>query len=321
MKLYLAPLEGITGYIYRNAWHKVFGGEDRCYTPFLSPNQNYKFQSRERNDVCPEHNREVALVPQLLTNRADYFLWAAGELEQMGYREVNLNLGCPSGTVTAKKKGSGLLAYPEELEAFLAEIFQKCPIEISVKTRLGKERGEEFGPLLDIFNRYPIKELIVHPRVQKDFYKNSPDLECFRTAAENSRSPVCYNGDIFTLEDFRKFQEEFPGTDRLMLGRGVLANPALMREIRGGEKLKKEEMRRLHDEVLAGYQDVMPGERPVLFKMKELWAYMAWMFPEPEKKLKKLWKTTGMASYEGAVREFFWQEPMLEGAGFMRRPG
>ena len=169
MTYLFAPLEGLTGYIYRNTHAAYFSPADEYFTPFLSPNQNRRFTSREKNDVLPEHNEGLHVVPQLLTNQSEHFLWAAGELAAMGYDEVNLNLGCPSGTVVAKKKGSGFLTELEALDRFLDEVCTKAPCAVSVKTRLGRYSPDEFPALLEIFNRYPLKRLIIHPRVQTDF--------------------------------------------------------------------------------------------------------------------------------------------------------
>lgn len=227
MELYFAPMEGVTGYVYRNAHRAHFGGVDKYFSPFLSPNQNHRFTSKEENDVLPEHNRGIHLVPQILTNRAEDFIWAAGEMKARGYGEVNLNLGCPSGTVTAKHKGSGFLALPDALDRFLDEVFQAVDMEISVKTRVGSVSPDEFEALLEIFNRYPIKELTVHPRVRLDYYKNTPNLEAFALALERSRCPVCYNGDIFTTQRFHELCGRFSHLRAVMLGRGLVANPAL----------------------------------------------------------------------------------------------
>ena len=195
------------------------------------------FSAREKKDILPEHNRGMYTVPQILTNKAEDFLRTAKKLEEYGYSEINLNLGCPSKTVVTKARGSGFLAYPEALERFLDEIFEKCPIRISVKTRLGMEQPEEFVRILEIYNRFPMEELIIHPRVQKDFYKNTPNLEIFGCALAESRNPVCYNGDIFTPADFARFTEEYRSVERVMTGRGVLRDPALAREIRAEERL------------------------------------------------------------------------------------
>ena len=179
MNIYLAPLEGITGWIYRGAVQKCFGGFDKYFIPFIKPNQMGRFSAREKKDILPEHNKGMHAVPQILTNCAEDFVQTAKKLEQYGYKEINLNVGCPSKTVVTKGRGAGFLAFPERLDLFLEEVFQNCPIDISVKTRIGTESGEEFPKLMDIYNKYPIKELIIHPRTQKDFYKNNCDSDAY----------------------------------------------------------------------------------------------------------------------------------------------
>ena len=289
MKLYLAPLEGITGWIYRNAQHICFGGFDKYFIPFISPNQHGHFSAREKKDVMPEHNQAMYAVPQILTNQADDFLYTAGKLQEYyGYEEINLNLGCPSRTVVTKCRGAGFLGEPERLKKFLDEIFEKCSIKISLKTRLGMEDPEEFGQILTIYNSFPVEEIIIHPRVQKDFYRNTPDLEAFGKAFAQSRNPVCYNGDITSVEDFQRITERFPGLDRVMTGRGVLANPALGRELQGGQPASVSEIRKFHDLLYEGYCREMSGDRTILYKMKEMWSYLAPSFPESKNMQKRL---------------------------------
>lgn len=328
MELYFAPLEGITGYLYRNAYQDYFSGIDKYFTPFLSPNRNRALNPKEIRDILPENNKAIPLVPQILTNCGEFFLRAAQELEEKyGYEEVNLNLGCPSRTVAAKGKGAGFLAKPEELDCFFQEVFEKIRIRVSVKTRIGVDEPEEFRHLMKIFNKYPLHELIIHPRVQKDYYENSPDWKVFGEAAEISRNPVCYNGDIFTVEDFKRFRAEFPKADRVMLGRGLLRNPLLAEEIKremetpdmasaaegqehnpaGGGWVQEdvERMKDFHDRLYADYRSVMYGEKNVLFKMKEFWVYAGFSFPGAEKCLKKIKKASRLAEYEGAVGEIW----------------
>lgn len=305
MRRYLAPMEGITGYIFRSVWTEIFGGADCLFTPFLSPNQNFNFTAKERNDILPEHNARMNIVPQILANRVDYFLWAADELERLGYTEVNLNLGCPSGTVVAKRKGAGLLAYPDEIDRLLEQIFAGTKLAVSVKTRLGCSQAEEFAGLLPVFNRYPLSELIIHPRVQKDFYQNTPDLDWFGRALAESTNPVCYNGDIVTAEDARRLQERFPRLERIMCGRGVLANPALLRELAGGKTAAWEERKLFHDRLYEEYRRVMPGEKPTLFKMKELWNYWYGYFSDPIQTQKRLRRVKSCAEYEAVTAELF----------------
>lgn len=314
MKYYFAPMEGITGYIYRNAHQACFGGMDRYYSPFIAPGVSKDFTFREIQDVCPEHNNTLTLVPQVLTNQAELFVRSAEQLQEMGYEEVNLNLGCPSGTVVAKKKGSGFLAYPDELQAFLDEIFRKSPVPVSIKTRIGRESSEEFGRLLEIYNQYPIKELTIHPRVQKDMYKNQPNWEAFRIAVEKSTNPLCYNGDLFTLEAYREFRACFPQVEAVMLGRGMLKDPGLIQKIRqfdgdGGTPMSWEEetdaLLAFHNQIYREYREVLSGDRNLLFKMKEVWFYLAECFPDCEKERKKIKKAEKCVDYERAVEGMF----------------
>lgn len=297
MQFYMAPMEGLTGYIFRNAYQKYYGGIDRYFTPFIT---NKKLNHKELQDVLPEHNAGMDVVPQILTNRAQDFLCIAGELERFGYRTVNLNLGCPSGTVVAKNRGAGFLALPDELDAFLDEIFAKCPVAISIKTRIGKESEAEWERLLGIYEKYPLEELIIHPRVQKDFYKNTVRLEAFAQAVEMSRHSLCYNGDICTAEDYERVLAQFPKTEKVMLGRGLLKRPWLIGELRKmpDEAAEKERFLAFHDDILHGYLSVMSGDKNTLFKMKELWVYFAESFTNPEKYMKKIRKSERIAEYE-----------------------
>lgn len=266
MNLYFAPLEGIGGYIYRNAQADYFEKADKYYSPFLAPNQNRSISPKEYKDIAPEHNEDITLVPQIMANNAEIFLKAAQELEQLGYKEINLNLGCPSRTVVTKYRGAGFLAKPDALEQFLEEVYSKLNIRLSLKTRLGMEDEEEFEHLLDIYNKFPVSELIIHPRVQTDYYKNTPRMESFLNALEKSKNPVVYNGDIFNKEKYQQVMKQMD-VSGVMLGRGVLANPALFGEIRGTEKLSKERLWEFHERLLADYTQEMSGERNVLFKM------------------------------------------------------
>ena len=318
MNLYFAPMEGLTGYVYRNAHRACFGGVDKYFTPFLSPKQNHRFTAKEEKDVRPEHNEGISLVPQILTNRAEDFIWAAGEMKARGYREVNLNLGCPSGTVVSKYKGAGFLARQEALNRFLDQIFQEVDLEISIKTRIGIAAPEEFPELMEIFNRYPIRELIVHPRLRTDFYKNTPDRESFGYAVKESRASLCYNGDIFTEEAFRSAASRFPSVERVMLGRGLLANPALAERIRGIEEapLTASRLAAFHRALYEGYRLAIPEERNVLFKMKEMWTYLICMFPEADRYGKKIKKAKSAGEYEAAVAALFREREPAPQAGY-----
>lgn len=310
MEIYFAPMEGMTGYVYRNAFHSLYSGVDKYFTPFLSPNQNKAVSPKERMDIEPEHNKGMKVVPQILTNNSELFIKAAKELEETyGYKEVNLNLGCPSRTVTAKGKGAGFLGKREELDAFLDKIFEKVNINISIKTRIGVESPEEFAHLLKIYNKYPLRELIIHPRLQIDNDKGKPNWKEFARAVEESSFPLCYNGDIFTVGDYEHLKKEFPGIERIMLGRGLLRNPMLAEALKNrGEESDKKRLWEFHNRLYEAYKEVMSGDRNVLFKMKEFWAYGGFSFPGEEKILKKIKKASKLRDYEKAVESLFGME-------------
>ncbi len=312
MNFYFAPMEGITGYVYRNAHSAFFGHVDKYYAPFIAANQNRGFKSREINDILPENNRGQVLVPQLLTNNAKDFIQTSKRIKELGYEEINLNLGCPSGTVVSKNRGAGFLSKREELDVFLDEVFSQSITKISIKTRIGKDSPEEFYELIEIFNKYPIKELIIHPRIQKDFYKNKPNREIFKDALALSKNPVCYNGDIFTFKDYQEFTADFPDTDTVMIGRGLLTNPGMTCSILKNRKLEKSMLKDFHDKILEDYKKVLFGDRNVLFKMKELWFYMISIFPEPAKYAKKIKKSERLQDYEEAVLSLFREQDILE---------
>lgn len=322
MQIYFAPLEGITGFAYRNV-HRQFFGDAVCkyFSPFAAPNYTHHFKTREREDIDPANNADLCLVPQILTNRAGDFLWAAEEMYAMGYREINLNLGCPMPTVVKKGRGSGQLGDPDALDLFLEEICRGmeqipgkiCPqgdcipetIRFTVKTRIGLESAGNAGKLVEIFNRYPIAELTVHPRTQRDLYGGKPDLETFSMFLEKSRHPVVYNGDIFSFADFDKIRSRFPDCGAFMLGRGLIADPALARELCGGAPLQKEELRRFHDAVFQSLKASLPGQAPLMGKMKELWFYMGRNFSGADRFLKEIKKAKNEIQYQSAVRALF----------------
>lgn len=310
MKLYFAPLEGITGHVFRRAFFEYFGSVEKYFIPFIKPNQRGHLSSRERQDILPENNEGMYAVPQILTNSAEDFIRTTKKLQKYGYQEINLNLGCPSKTVVTKGRGSGFLAFPEDLDRFLDTVFGQTDAEISVKTRVGKDSPEEFTDLLAIFNQYPIKELIIHPRIQLDFYKNQPNWEVFQEACKESKNPVCYNGDIFSIEDYHRFADTFPDVDTMMLGRGLLMNPGLSGEIRQGRRMEKQTLRRFHDCLYEGYQEVLSGSRPILFKMKELWGFLAPVFTNYEKYAKKIKKSEKLNAYESIVDALFSEQEL-----------
>ena len=325
MQYYFAPLEGITGYVYRTTHHAFFPGVDRYYIPFAAPNYTKHFKNKEKQDMDPANNAGLHAVPQILSNKADETLWAIEEMADRGYEEINLNLGCPMPTVAKKKKGSGLLKYTDELDAYLNGVFEglsrrdasRPDVKISIKTRLGTDTTEEAEGLVRIYNRYPLSELIVHPRSQKDLYRGKADRESFLLVLRESTNPVVYNGDLQTPQDVEEIAEicarEGRNMDSVMIGRGLLADPSLVRECRGGAKVTSQELGAFHDALYKRFQETLPGDSVVLSHMKELWFYMGNLFPDggnymgnlfPDggKCLKEIRRATRRAEYEAAVR-------------------
>lgn len=308
-KFYLAPMQEVTGFVYRKTYAKLYNDVDKYFSPFIVPTQKKVLKTKEKRDISPENNKGIFLVPQILTNDSDKFIELAKYLHDMGYDEVNINLGCPAATMVSKKRGSGFLEDVTALDRFFDGIFNAVDtcgnVGISVKTRLGIESENEFFDILEVYNRYPLKELIIHPRVQKDFYNNKPRVGLFAGFMSECKHKLCYNGDIFTKKDFDEISAQLSGIDTYMLGRGLVANPALIREINGGEPLSPEELRLYHDMLFDGYLAAMGNETDALFKLKEVWQYMSRLFVDCSRELKKVNKARTADEYRVAVARLF----------------
>jgi tRNA-dihydrouridine synthase len=301
MRYYFAPMEGVTDSVYRRLHHQYFGGVDRYYMPFLSPTMHRTLSHKEDRELPVADTLPFVAIPQILTRSAEDFLWAAQVCRDRGYEEVNLNTGCPSGTVVAKGKGAGMLRSTDELDRFLDTIFKDSPIPISVKTRLGLTEPGEFPALLDVFNRYPIRELTIHPRVRKQFYQGDVDMEMFRYAAANSQNPLCYNGDLNSRQDCEKIAAEFPQIGSVMLGRGLVADPGML--LPGGTDVQV--LEQFHDALLEEYLVLFGGSRNAMFRLKENWSFLLARFEDSEKLAKRLRKTTDLGEYRAIAAEIF----------------
>ena len=330
MQISLAPLEGVTGYTVRNAFYHNFGGIDTYYTPFISAGK--RLRKKGIRDVLPENNEGIHLIPQLMSNRAEEVINMGKQLAVLGYDTINLNLGCPSGTVTSKKRGSGLLLYPKELDCFLEEVYSRTDMKVSVKTRIGFHSPDEWQAILEIYRKYPLDELIVHPRVREEFYKGVPHWDSFALAYDlycgdchpvadtnadqslcaTAQTPLCYNGDINSVTDYQALIERFPRLDHVMIGRGLLGHPGLalqIKELSEGRKLTPEEYRgrivAFHDEILSGFLSIFSGEKDAMIHMKEIWGFLGNSFENVEKPLKKIRKAQCYAEYKLIVNELF----------------
>ena len=300
-----APLDGITKVVFRRVWAAHFGGADRYFIPFFSPTDQHILTDRDRREIDPANNGGLPLVPQVMTCRAKDFLWAAEVVADMGYTEVNLNLGCPSGTVTAKGKGAGFLAKPEELDRFFDQVFSKVRMPVSVKTRLGIQEPEEFARLLEIYNRYPIACLTIHARVQKEKYRGPVHLDAFAQALAESRNPVCYNGDLRTAAEVEALSQRFPSVEAVMIGRGAVADPALLRKLRGGPAATKEELQALTQDLYRAYQAFYGQVGTAAQRMREVWFYLIHLFENADRLNKKLRRFKNPGEYESVEAAIF----------------
>ncbi len=306
MEFYFAPMEGLTDSVFRRLHNASFGGVDRYYMPFLSPTVHRSLTHREALELPMADSVPFRAVPQLLTREPEDFLWAAEQCGERGYTEVNLNTGCPSGTVVAKGKGAGMLADPEGLDRFLDAVFRRCPLPISVKTRIGMTDPEAFPALMAVFNRYPLAELIVHPRLRAQFYRGSVDMDAFRFAYTVSSNPLCYNGDLTELGDIARITAEFPKLHAVMLGRGLLTDPGMLTP--GGTT--REALEPCMDALLEEYRVRFGGSRNAMFRLKENWSYLIHRFADSDKLGKRLRKTTDLESYRAVTREIFETLPL-----------
>lgn len=339
MNIYFAPLEGITGFVLRNAYESCFPGTiDRYFAPFIAASCRKKLAARDLRDVLPENNKGICLIPQLLANKGEDFISTAQMLYQFGYRELNLNLGCPSATVVTKKRGAGLLAEPELLKAFLTECYDWAEgkdVKISIKTRIGMEEETEWENLLSLYESFPASELIIHPRLREDYYQGKIREEAFAQAYrdscaehEQTAMQLCYNGDIVSREQIQKLADAYPELHAVMIGRGFLMRPGftagLLRQngempgetaetggLETEKDVNKDKFWNFHDRIYEGYRSYLQGDKPVLFKMKELWSYLQVGLselageskPKTDKLMKQLRKCNACADYDSVIRQ------------------
>lgn len=304
MNIHFAPLQGYTEAPYRDAHSANFGGVETYYAPFVRLEKG-EFRNRERRDVEPENNHVPHLVPQLIASTAEKAEMILALFIEKGYREVDINLGCPFPILAKRHNGSGILPYPEEVKALLSIITRHPEISFSVKMRLGWEQPEECLALASTLNELPLKHITLHPRLGKQQYKGTVDLEGFAAFCNVCDKPIIYNGDILTVEDIRRTEEHFPGLAGIMIGRGLLTNPALALEYKEERTLSADEMREkiriMHAAVFCRYeQQLQGGDEQLLHKMKPFWEYLA---PQLDRKVwKAIHKSGSLNKYQAATR-------------------
>jgi len=306
MRYYFAPMEGLTDIIYRNLHHTYFPGIDRYYTPFFSPTIHRSLTVKEARELPPADSLNYEVIPQILTKVPEDFQWLAERCKEQGYNEVNINLGCPSGTVTAKGKGAGMLADTDALARFLDTVFNQSSVSISVKTRLGMKEFDEFYEILEVFNRYPICELIIHPRVRSQFYDGVPNMELFEYAIQNSKSKLCYNGNLCSVTQIDDFNKKYPQVDAVMLGRALIGDPGMLSP--GGTTPKV--LAEFNDALLEEYTRIFGSARNAMFRMKENWRHLLCKFENSEKLGKQLRKTTSIDEFRSIASQIIYTLPM-----------
>lgn len=324
MKFYLAPMEGITGFIFRNAYAKYFGDIDKYITPFISPGMHHSYKSRELRDVLPENNEGLNVTVQMLTNNADDFIHCAKDMKAFGYNEVNLNIGCPSKTVVTKHRGSGFLEDVEKLDAFFDKILCALDgvIDISIKTRLGLSDVNEFDSLIEVFRKYPFSEIIVHPRIQKQMYTDSCNLDKFEKiyneyllgdVGKNStyKTRIVYNGDICTKNDYNKIVNRFDRLENVMIGRGIIANPGLVGFIKEGKMVDVDTLKAFYNEIQKGFLDAKTTPENTVLKMKELYFYLAKSFTNYENYLKDIKHADSIIELKAVMNRLFKEKMVL----------
>ena len=300
MKLYFAPMEGITSYTFRNTHDEIFGGCDEYFAPFIVPSENERISRKTLRDIIKDNNR-VPLRAQVLCSSGKAFVQFAERVKYAGFDEVNLNLGCPSGTVIKKGRGAGALKDLDALDSMLSYIFANTNAKVSVKTRTGFYSHEEFDEIMKVFNRHPICELIIHPRVREEYYKGVPNIQTFDRAYNNSSLPICYNGNIFSKEDYERIVEKYPNLSGVMIGRGAIINPALFREIKGGSPLTTEELLTFSRLLETRYMEVLKSEAYTIHRLKEIWIFIMQNFPEGKKILKAIKKANKLTDLNSAI--------------------
>ncbi|MEN8188578.1 MAG: tRNA-dihydrouridine synthase family protein [Thermodesulfobacteriota bacterium] len=307
-RLVLAPIRGITDCLYRSLIQRHFGGFDLALAPFINPQGYKKIQDKHLRDVLAENNRQLPVVPQLLHTGSRDFIHTAGRLAELGHDHINWNLGCPAPMVVKKKRGSGLLPYPETICRFLDEVCPAISQQLSIKTRLGLHAEDELLHLLPLLNDYPLKEITIHCRLGEQLYRGEANPDGFERCLNLSRHELIYNGDIDCQKTFSALQARFPMVSKWMIGRGALGHPDLAAELKGSTLSPEERLERLqkfHDDLFETYTRRLSGQSHILGRMKQIWSYMIHSFPGKEKQLKRIKKATGMERYRKAVDELF----------------
>ena len=307
IRLYSSPLQGYTDFRFRNAFQKYFGGIDEYYAPYIRLNGKGEIKPSNERDILPANNKSLKLVPQLMTKDADEFLFIAKYVQELGYDELNWNLGCPYPMVARRGMGSGLLVSPEKIDKILSIVNEESDIKVSVKMRLGYESPDEIFKVLPVLENHNLENITIHPRIGRQMYKGEVDLDSFESCIGQSKHTILYNGDITSCQDFRELRDRFPVIEHWMIGRGLIADPFLPAMIKadqlGYPDNRSEIFSRFHDTLFSEYSEVLSGPKHILLKMYHLWEYFIHLFPNPPKSLKRIKKVQTIEAYRELVKQ------------------
>lgn len=304
----MGPMRGFTDHIYRNTFAEHFGGFDIAVAPFIVDVAGAKIGPKHVKGLMPEDNTGMPVIPQILSKSADRFVFLANHLFDLGYETVNWNLGCPFPMVAKKKRGSGLLPHPDLITAFLDQVMAAIKGRLSIKTRLGLKVKDDIFKLIPVLNRYPLDELIIHPRIGIQRYEGEVDLSAFGECLAASKHPIVYNGDIRSVADINRLIKRFPAVNRWMIGRWALVDPFLAMMIKNGGVApadRYEKMKQFHDVLFRRYERILFGPSHIVNKMKGFWRYFSKPFEGPQNPMKKIKKARTPEQYLEIVERFF----------------
>lgn len=314
IRLYMAPMKGFTDYIFRSAFADHFGGFDLAVAPFIVSKKDRRIKRKYVKDVLPENNTRMPVVPQILSKTAADFTFLSNYLYDLGYDTVNWNLGCPFPMVANKQRGSGMLPHTDRIRDFLDRVIPEIRGSLSIKLRLGWKESADIFRLLPVIDPYPLSEIIIHPRTGLQRYQGPVDLDAFEDCLAATRHPVVYNGDIRTVDDFRRLSRRFDRVYAWMIGRWCLADPFLpVRITTGADDIadKIHRMQRFHEDLFEAYSCLLDGPSHVLGKMKGFWQYFSLPFEDCKKAMKEIRKTRRPDQYLEQVNLFFETQAQL----------
>jgi tRNA-dihydrouridine synthase len=301
-----SPLQGFTDFRFRNAFHQYMGGIDTFYSPYIRLNGTLDIKPAYQRDILPKNNTTIEVIPQIMTNDANEFLFVANYVQTLGYKELNWNLGCPYPMVTKRCMGSGLISHPEKINNVLEKVHAESDIIVSMKMRMGYDNPEEILDVFPVLDKYPIKNIAIHARIGKQLYKGGVDLDAFERCLAHTRHKIYYNGDITSVSAFNELTNRFPTIDHWMIGRGIIADPFLAQMIKSNTldypSNRMEVFSKFHDTLYQGYGESLDGDKHLLIKMLHLWEYFSTSFHNPQKTLKKIKKAKNLAAYDEAVK-------------------